>query len=228
MKKTKRSLLIGIAAMGLVAASAGAVSTFAWYTNDQNAAVNANTATGDLTTTQSTINAGTYSINFTVSPADSELELSHVVTEAGTDGAGTAVAVGDLVYGAISNGTATTRKVTAAGNFITNFTISASWASTPTEPADVAYLGEKKFTINLTATGQAKFLTAGNAVSGQGNATAATAVVHIAASTLALTVNTISYEYIHIEPAQLNASESGTTGAVNVTAASGVSLVADA
>ena len=228
MKKTKRSLLIGVAAMGLVAASAGAVSTFAWYTNNQNATVNANTASGNLTTTKSTVSAGTYSINFTVTPAKTQLELSHVASSdeasSGVNGiAAASLNAGDLIFGAISNGTATMRKCEAATNFITSYSITASWASTPTEPADVAYLGGKSFTINLSVTGKANLL-ANDDLTGQSNATTATAVVHIAASTLALTVDTISKPYVHIEPTSLSAAEDGTVGAVVVDAASGVTL----
>ena len=113
---------------------------------------------------------------------------------------------------------------TLPGNFATNFSISASWASTPSDPADVAYLGGKSFTINLSVTGNAHFLGAGTATTGQSNVDTATAVVHIAASTLALTVDTISLQYVHIEPTSISASETGTVGAIVVDDANNVSL----
>lgn len=194
----------------------------AWYTADANAKVNVSAATGNLTTTESSIDAGTYTVNFTVTPADSELELSHVVTAAGTDGAGVSIAVGDLIYGVISNGTATTRKCATSSNFISGYTIAASWATTPSDPADVAYLSGKSFTINLGVTGQAKLL-ASNGVTGLVNATSATAVVHIAAN-MGLSVDTVTHPYVHIEPSSLTEAEEDTVGAVTVTAASNVSL----
>ena len=154
------------------------------------------------------------------------MQLSHVVSgaeaSAGLNGV-TSPAEGDLVYGVISNGTATMRKCGSAAGFITAYTISATWASAPSDPADVAYLGGKSFTINLSVTGNAKLL-ANNNVTGQENQTTATAVVHIAASTLALTVDTISNPYVHIEPTSLSATETGTAGAVVVDAATNVSL----
>ena len=118
------------------------------------------------------------------------------------------------------------RKCAAATDFISAYSITASWASAPTDPADVAYLGGKKFSITLGVTGNAKLL-ASNAVTGQSNDTAATAVVHIAADTLALTVNTISKGFVHIEPTSLSESETGTVGAVTVAQASNVTLEAD-
>lgn len=219
--------------MLLAAGAVGATGTFAWYQATSNAAVNAITASGDLASTASTVGVATYSINFTVTPADAALQLSHVAdsTEATADKVGGAsvdsLNEGDLVYGGVHAGSPKVFKVASASDFITSFSISASWASTPTDPSDVTALGGKKFTINLTATGQAKFLTGGSALTGQGNATAATAVVHIAASTLALSVDTLSYSYVHIEPSTLTTSESGTSGAINVTAADNVPLVAD-
>ena len=118
------------------------------------------------------------------------------------------------------------RKCAAATNFISAYSIAASWASTPTDPADVGYLGGKKFTINLSVTGNAKLL-ASNGVTGQTNYTDATAVVHIAASTLSLTVDTISRGYVHIEPTSISESESDTVGAVVVDSANGVTLTAE-
>ena len=212
----------------LSAIATGALGVKAWYTADANAKVNAATATGNLTTTASSIDAGTYTINFTVTPGDSELELSHVVTSADVSGGLNGIAsptAGKLVYGVISNGTATMREVTTLpGNFATNFSIGASWASTPTDPADVAYLGGKSFTINLSVTGNAHFLGAGTATTGQSNVDSATAIVHIAASTLALTVDNISLQYVHIEPTSISASENGTVGAIVVDSANNVSL----
>ena len=99
----------------------------AWYTADANATVKSAAGTGgSLETTTSTISAGQYVINFVIAPVDDELELSHVASAAGTDGAGASIAVGDLVYGVVSNGTATTRKCTAVTNFITSYSVTAS------------------------------------------------------------------------------------------------------
>ncbi len=187
--------------------------------------------TGNLISTASSINAGTYTVNFTVTPTDSQLELSHVATgaEASSGLAGIAAASlneGDLVYGIISNGAATMRKCATSSNFISGYTIAASWASAPTDPADVAYLGGKSFTINLGVTGQAKLL-ASNGVTGLVNATSATAVVHIAASTLALTVDTYSHAYVHIEPFDLSwivENPSTTVGGIVVIETSAKSL----
>ena len=208
-------------------------STFAWYTADQNAAVNANTATGNLTVTSTTINLDAVSVDFTVTPADAELELSHVATSAEAsiglgNLAASALDQGDLVIGAISNGAATMRKATAVTNLISSYSITASWhGGTPTDPATVAYLKNKKFTINLSVTGQAKLLAA-SAVTGLTNATAGTAVVHIAnADGLGLTVDTLSHGYVHIEPVNLDATESSTVGAIVVDAAEGVTLTAN-
>ena len=226
MKKSK--IIVPAVALLVLGLAATTSATVAWYTADANAKVNASAATGNLTSTASSIDAGTYTINFTVTPTDSELELSHVAngTEASSGLSGIAAASlneGDLVYGIISNGTATMRKCATSSNFISGFSISASWASAPTDPADVAYLGGKSFTINLGVTGNAK-LVATNGVTGLVNATSATATVHIAASTLALTVDTISHPYVHIEPTSLSASETGTVGAVTVVEANAVSL----
>ena len=67
MKKTKRSLLIGIAAMSLVAASAGAVSTFAWFQANANASVTKNgTETGNVVVGASTASV---SNGFTITPS---------------------------------------------------------------------------------------------------------------------------------------------------------------
>lgn len=224
MKKSK--IIVPAVALLTLGLAASVTGTVAWYTANSNATVNANAATGNLTSTTSTINAGEYSINFTVTPTASQLQLSHVVeaaeASAGLNGV-TSPAAGDLIYGVISNGTATMRKCGGATGFISAYSISASWVSTPTDPADVAYLGGKSFTINLTVGGNAKFLSSNN-VTGLTNQTTATAVVHIAASTLALTVDTLSQEYVHIEPASLSAAESGTAGSISVTAASGVTL----
>lgn len=74
-------------------------STFACYTANGNDTVNAVTATGNLTITTSSIVASNYRVNFIATPTDSELELSQVVIEVGTDSSGTFVALGDLVYG---------------------------------------------------------------------------------------------------------------------------------
>jgi len=221
MKKTK--IIVPAIAALVLGLGAAVSSTVAWYTADANAKVNVAAATGNLTTTASSINAGEYTINFTVTPTDSQLELSHVAAEAGTDGAGASVAVGDLIYGVISHGAATTRKCATSSNFISAYTISASWASAPSDPQDIAYLGGKTLTINLGVTGQAKLL-ATNGVTGLVNATSGTAVVHIAANTLALSVDTLSNPYVHIEPSSLTESETGTVGAVTVVAASNVSL----
>jgi|GEM_PF-2312206 len=228
--KSKKKMLLALGAMSAAAIGAGATSTFAWYTANANAKVNAAAATGNLTSTASSISAGTFTVNFTVTPADSELELSHVATaaEASSGLAGIAtVAEGDLVYGVINNGAATMRKCAAASNFISSYSITAAWATTPSDPADVAYLGNKKFTITLGVTGNAKFLTEDDDLTGQSNRTSATAVVHIAAN-MGLTVDTIDYAYVHIEPTSISASETGTVGAVTVTEASDVTLVADA
>ncbi len=222
MKKSTKILVpaLAVLALGMAASVTG---TVAWYTADSNAKVNVTAATGNLTSTASSITAGTYTINFTVTPADSELELSHVATEAGTDGAGTAVASGDLIFGVVSNGTVNTRKCATSSNFISGYTIAPSWDVVPSDPADVAYLGGKSFTINLGVTGQAKLL-ATNGITGLVNATAGTAIVHIAASTLALSVDSVSHPYVHIEPSNLSGSETGTVGAVTVVAANDVSL----
>ena len=224
MKKTKILVpALAVLALGMAASVTG---TVAWYTADANAKVNANTATGNLTTASSSVVANSYSVNFTVTPTDSELELSHVVTaaeaSAGLNGVVSPTA-GDLIYGIITGGVATMRKCASASNFISAYTISASWASAPTDAADIAYLGGKSFTINLSVTGNAKLL-ANNNVTGLTNQTTATAVVHIAASTLALTVDTISQPYVHIEPTSLSEAESDTVGAVVVDSASNVSL----
>ena len=63
MKKTKRSLLIGIAAMGLVAASAGAVSTFAWFQASSAATFNTAVAdTASLGTKASSLSLGKFTL----------------------------------------------------------------------------------------------------------------------------------------------------------------------
>lgn len=226
MKKTK--IIVPAIAALVLGLGAAVSSTVAWYTADANAKVNVAAATGNLTSTASSIDAGDYTINFTVTPTDSELELSHVATgaEASSGVSGIAAASlneGDLIYGVISNGTATMRKCATSSNFVSGYTITASWASAPTDPADIAYLGGKSFTINLSVGGNAKFL-ASNGVTGLVNATSATAVVSIASSTLALSVGSYSHEYVHIEPTSLSASESGTSGSVSVVEASNVSL----
>lgn len=230
MKKTKILIpALAVLALGMAASVTG---TVAWYTADSNAKINVNTASGNIGSTTSTITAGVYSVNFNVAPAVANLELTHVVTSAeasaGLNGAGTLTA-GDMVYGVISNGTATMRKITGTlgTNYVTTLNITATWASAPTDPADVAYLKGKKFSISLTSSGHAHFLNGGTASSGQSNAEAATAVVHIDNS-LNLTVDTISPAYVHIEPESLSATETGTGGSVAVTAATNIAPEVDA
>ena len=80
----------------------------------------------------------------------------------------------------------------------------------------MAYLGGKKFTVNLTAGGTVKFCKKNNKATGlnaegeEANATSATCVVHIAATTMTLTVDTYSLPYARLEPKNLQAAEDGT------------------
>lgn len=209
----------------------GTDCTFAWYQAQSNAAVNVATASGNLTATASQVALANYTINFTVTPVTSTLQLSHVATSAeGTADEVGGVAVddldaGDLVYGGVHNGTVQVIKAGSATGFITGYSITAEWDETPADSADVAALGGKKFTINLGVTGNANLL-ASSAVTGLTNYDSATAVVHIAAN-MGLTVNTISRAYVHIEPTELDDSETGTVGAVTVQTATNVSLTSD-
>ena len=168
-------------------------------------------------------------MNFTVTPASSELQLSHVAdsTEGTNDAVGGAsvadLNAGDLVYGGVHAGSVQVIKCPSATGFITAYTITASWDSNPTDSADIAALGGKSFTINISVTGKANLL-ANNNVTGQTNYTTATATVHIAANTLALTVDSYTRGYVHIEPNSLTSTESDTVGAVVVDAANNVAL----
>ena len=227
--KNKKKLLVAVAAMGLLAVGTAGVGTMAWYTADANATVKSAAGTGgSLETTTSTISAGQYVINFVIAPVDDELELSHVATAAGTDGAGATIAVGDLIYGVVSNGTATTRKCAAVTNFITSYSVEASWASDPTDPADIAYLNGKRFTVATGVSGQAKLL-ASSAVTGLSNLTEGSVTFDITYSAGTWTFTAASYtnQYVHIEPQRMDdTAESSTVGAVTIDANQSLALSA--
>lgn len=198
-----------------------------------------NSTGGSLTTIASSIQAGTYTINFAVTvdnATSKQLQLSHVYEE--SDGALNGVAnptEGDLIYGIVSNGSATMRKVAIddKANFIAPVAVTASWQSAPTDPAEIASLNNQTFTATLTASGQAKLL-ATNAVTGlanQGSGSVTFTIVYTPAqnetpASWAFNVTTaLDNAYVHVEPKHLDATETGTTGGLSVTAISG-SIVA--
>ncbi len=231
MKKNKKLFLASIAAMGAVAIGTGAVSTFAWYASSANASIaNGNNVAGSIESASTTLDvANGYHIKLTVNEVTG-VQLSHLGT--GSDyingSSGDKYVAGTLYKGVYVTDSSLVRVDALAddglADFVKAYTVTAEWCNSngtttgtpkPSDVYDVAYLGGKKFTVNLTAAGSAKLCKKNNKASGlnaggeEANATSATCVVHIAASTLNLTVDTYSLGYVRLEPTQLQGSEDG-------------------
>ena len=134
------------------------------------------------------------------------------------------MAVGDLVYGGIYNGAIKAKKAEATTNLVTTYTVAASWASAPSDSAEITFLAGKKFTATLTATAQAFFVA--DAVSGLTNSTTATVqfTIGYSAGEWSFTPGDPSIAGIHVEPANNSTViESSTTGSVAVTSVSALS-----
>lgn len=229
MKKSKIIVpAVALLALGLAAST---TATVAWYTANSNATVKSAAATGSLSTTTSSIQAGEYVVDFTITPAANTLQLSHVATSneatngvSGIDAAD--LTAGDLIFGVVSNGKATMRKCADSTNFITSYSVSAEWHAAPTDPADIAYLNGKKFTVAIGVDGQAKLL-GSNGVSGQSNQTSGSVqfTISYSDSTWTFTAGTSSNAYVHIEPQRMDdTAESNTTGAVTIAADQALTL----
>lgn len=160
----------------------------------------------------------------------SQLELSHVAnsTEAGADAVGGAsvasLSEGDLVYGGMYDGNVQVKKVASENkaNYITTYTVTASWQSAPTDPSEIAFFNGATFNATVTATAQASFCA--NDVSGLTNSETATVSFTITYDANAVgekwtfTAGTYSPAGIHVEPTDVDDEETGTTGSVAVTA----------
>ena len=212
---------------------------FAWYQANANAGIAfKSSTTGNLTTKGSTLDVRNYQINFGVSLNKSQLELSHVADEdegtADEVGGATVASLseGDLVYGGIYDGDVQVKKVASddKGNFITTYTITASWQSAPTDPAEIAYFNGATFTATITATAQAFFCA--NAISGLTNSETATCTVTISYDANAVgekwsfVASAYSPAGIHVEPTDVDDEETGTTGSIAVTAVAGLTPAA--
>lgn len=227
----KKRLLISSVLMSAVLACALGTGTYAWYSATSNASASVGTnTTGDLSAAGSTIAAGSYTINLGVSLAKSTLELSHVVTtqeaSSGLNGV-TAPAAGELVYGVINQGVANMAKVETANlaNYVTTYSVSASWETAPTNPADMEYFKNKTFTVDIGVEGNAKLL-ANSSVTGNENKTSDTVTFTITYEDSAwkFTPTALNYGYVHIEPTSISENESNTTGKVKITNTGAISF----
>lgn len=206
--------------------------TVAWYTSSANAYIsNGNNVAGSIASASTTDDVSNeYHIKLTVG-AVSSVQLSHLgagATDYINGTSGDTYTAGTLYKGVYVSDSSLVRAtaLTDAGlaDFVKSYTVTAVWCNsdgtttgtpTPSNAIDKAYLGGKKFTVNLTAAGSAKLCKKNNKATGlnasgeEANATAATCVVHID-SNMVLTVDTYSLPYVRIEPTQLKGSEDGT------------------
>lgn len=225
MKSKKKLLLLGVGAMGALAMGVGATSTFAWYQAQSNVGITkGTTAHGALSTVASQLDVQNYTVNFDIVPTTASIQLSHVVTAAEAS-AGLAnlnaasLTAGDLVYGGVYNSAVKLAKAESTTGLITTYTVSASWASAPTDPAEIEYIKGKHFTATMTAGDNAEFVA--NAVSGLTPSATATVVFTItySAGTWTFTPAAPSIVGIHVEPANVSTTtlDDGTVGSVSVT-----------
>ena len=213
---------------------------FAWFQANANAGITkGSTAHGALTTIASTLDVQNYTVDFDIVLDNSELELSHVATadEASAGLGGIAAAnlnAGDLVYGGVYNGAVKLKKATATTNLITTYTVSASWNSAPTDPAEIEYLDGKYFTATMSV-GESNARFVGVATSSLTNSTTATIVFQIGYDDAAdpgqewsFTPGTASILGIHVEPTNVNTTslDEGTAGSVTVSAVSSLRTTA--
>ena len=174
MKKTKRSLLIGIAAMGLVAASAGAVSTFAWY-QASNASVSNTAAAGTISTSQSTFDLDALSITFTIGATDVQL----------SDYASSKLQYG--VYYSAGNGKVADVTAGNVASFVDTVSVTAAWATNPTGDTLTSIKGKTITGATLTTAGYAKLRSSATDLTGADVVSQALTVT-VSADGLSLTV----------------------------------------
>lgn len=224
----KKSLLLAISAMSIAAIGVGTVGTFAWYVSSANANIkndfNAAGAISSASTSLDVVN--TYHIKLTVGAVEN-VQLSHLGAGEYINGnSGATYIAGTLYKGVYVSDSSLVRAEALADNgladFVKGYTVTATWVdedgnptTAPSDQYDVGYLGGKTFTVNLTAGGTTKLCKKNNKASGlnasgeEANATSATCKVHIAASTLGLTVDTYSLAYARLEPKELKDVEDG-------------------
>ena len=123
-------------------------------------------------TSETTLDVGQYSIVFTISEDEFELELSH--NNSGTLQKG--------IYNT-SGGAERVENIAASDvdDYVQAFTVTAAWSATPTDAADVAYLKGATITgATLTPAGNVKLLASASAV---------TSVSDYGASAITITVD---------------------------------------